>query len=687
MLSPTQPMSQLTSRHVLLAVLLALASLLQPLTPVAAAPSPSSPRGDSVRPRIMEQAASKLVDRAPATGVAPATTTATALTPTSAPQVRRQVFGYVNAGNLTDPSVGYTTWNLSDLTTVAFFGIHVNSDGSLAAASSDKGRQVWESTVQPAFLATMHDAGVKVVLSIIQQSQSTLCSSLSPSSEQTTVGQTIAELKGADGVNIDYEGTQASCSSAAGDTMSARLDNLARLFRQQLPAAQNNLTIATYASAAQGGGFFDIPGLAPSVNAFFVMAYDMDGGYSGGNWQYSPVSCSSYCFSPTAPLTSYFWNDTRAVQSYLSVVPPSQVVLGVPYYGYTACVASLSSPRPGPNATAYPASSAGWQAPTYIDSVSTSGYSGVSNWAESRDVHDSAGAEPYSTWQSSTYNCWRESYWDDTTSLGRKYDLVNQYNLLGAGLFALDYGGGSSELWYDLSSHFNCPSAPSLGNTWQPLTGTVTDVAPGAACTAYATGTDSVGGGHGVYYWNQAQWTWVGGGGVEIALGPSGPWVVNSSNQIYAWNGSGWTLVPGYGRDIAANQAGDVWLVGTNPANGGYGIWRWENGRWDQPFGGGGVRIAVDSAGNPWVVNSSQQIWHHTGSGWIQAPGSAIDIGAGGYGTVWVIGTNQVSGGNGIWSWNGSGWTPVDGGATSISVSPSGMPWVVNNQGTVFERV
>lgn len=697
-------MSQHRSRHLVFGLLLAL-SLVR-LTPATAATPTPTGRGDSTRPRVMEAAASKLI-----AGTSPKVRTAapavTASSTPSSPQVRRQVFGYVNAGNLTDPKVGYTSWNLSDLTIVAYFGIHVNGDGTLASPSADSGRSIWDdANVQPAFLTTMHNAGVKVVLSIIQQDQSTLCSSLQ--NAQTTVTQTIAELRGADGVNLDYEGAaDGKCNYGAG------LDNLAKLFREQLPAASSNLSIATYAAAAEfPGGFFDIAGLNPYVDSFFVMAYDLD------NYNYSmvPLNCSRYCFNPVGPAygqpddpNGYWYNDTRVAETYTKLLGSgSKVILGVPYYGWTACaqgtVGNAGSARPPANA--YPDStSPAWVNNDYVDAIAnvTQSEPWITQLQQATDPWDAVqNQEPYATWWSPpppaslstsdpTYpyyhDCWRVMYWDDTTSLGRKYDVVNQFNLLGAGLFALDYGGGSPELWYDISSHFNCPSSPSLGSSWQMLTGSGTDVSPGAACTAFATGTDAVGGGHGIYYWDQAQWNWVGGGAVEIAQYAGQPWVVNSSNQIFYWN-NGWNNLPGWARDIAIGTDGSVWIVGTNTTNGGYGLWRWESGGyWDMPYGGGGVHIAVDSSGQPWVVNSGHQIWHHTAQGWIQAPGSAYDIGAGGQGSVWVIGTNASTYGYGIWSWNGGGWSPVDGAAVAIGVAPSGMPWVINNQGAVYERV
>jgi hypothetical protein len=53
-------------------------------------------------------------------------------------------------------------------------------------------------------------------------------------------------------------------------------------------------------------------------------------------------------------------------------------------------------------------------------------------------------------------SCTRELYWDDTTSLGAKYDLVNRDNLRGVGIWNLNYGGGAPELWATLNSYFAC---------------------------------------------------------------------------------------------------------------------------------------------------------------------------------------------------------------------------------------
>ncbi len=68
----------------------------------------------------------------------------------------------------------------------------------------------------------------------------------------------------------------------------------------------------------------------------------------------------------------------------------------------------------------------------------------------------------------------------------------------------------------------------------------------------------------------------------------------------------------------------------------------------------------------------------------IPRPGGATDIGVGANGSVWIVGTNRVSGGYGIYRWNGKAWTAVAGGAVRIAVDRTGNPWVVNSAHHIY---
>ncbi|MHB8502266.1 MAG: glycosyl hydrolase family 18 protein, partial [Candidatus Acidiferrales bacterium] len=365
----------------------------------------------------------------------------------------REIFGFALASSLADPTVGYPSWNFSLLSTVAFFGLHVQGNGTFAF---DQGATVWNSSQLTGLLSTAHSHGTKVVLTIILQDFApgtpTMCSALA--SFPTTVANTVAEVKakGVDGVNLDYEGLNGSCGSNSDPNWArhAFVNDIASL-RSQLPPG-SYLSVDTYASsAADPVGFFDVQALNASVDSFFVMAYDLE--YS--NYKRAPLSCTSFCLGPTAPLTGYYYNDTSTAQQYLSAVPASKVILGVPYYGRKACVSSTT-----PNQ--YPTSSV--VADSYLDASgeASSGLVQPGSYVAHRDANDPAGQERWDTWVNPSLNCIRELYWDDTVSLGLKYDLVNKDNLRGVGIWNLNFGGGAPELWAELNTHFACDVSVSV---------------------------------------------------------------------------------------------------------------------------------------------------------------------------------------------------------------------------------
>lgn len=358
----------------------------------------------------------------------------------------REIFGFGLASSLADPTVGYPSWDFSLLSTVAFFGLHVQNDGTF---SNDSGWSVWNSSELTGLLNTAHSHGTKVVVTVILQDFSSntpnMCAGLQHGS--TTVTNAVNEMKakGVDGINVDYEGLNGSCGMADSSWARHAFTNFVASLRSAMPAG-SYLSVDTYASAAADPfGFFDVPGLGASVDSFFVMAYDLE--YS--NYARAPLNCTSFCLGPTAPYTGYYYNDWTTAQQYTSAVPASKVILGVPYYGRKACVGSAA-----PNQ--YPTSSV--VADTYLD-ASTEASSNLvqpGSYAAHRDGNDPNGNERWDTWVNTQMNCTRELYWDDPTSLAVKYALVNGDNLRGVGIWNLNYGGGAPELWSALNTAFSC---------------------------------------------------------------------------------------------------------------------------------------------------------------------------------------------------------------------------------------
>jgi hypothetical protein len=232
------------------------------------------------------------------------------------------------------------------------------------------------------------------------------------------------------------------------------------------------------------------------------------------------------------------------------------------------------------------------------------------------------------------------------------------------------------------------------GSSWAALPGSAQDIGVGANCQAWVIGTNAVPGGGGVFFLDgQRNWVGFSGGGVRITVQAEGfPRLINNANGIFRLqrqpdHSLAWQQLPGAGTDIGSDGA--LWLIGTNPVPGGFGIYFLDSTSNWVGVDGGAVRIAVGPDGLPWIVNSAGSIFHrvNNNTAWLALPGGAQDIGVGADGTPWVIGTNAVPGGFGIYRWDGSTWVGIDGGGVQISVGGDGLPWIVNSTGSVFERV
>jgi spore germination protein YaaH len=359
---------------------------------------------------------------------------------------RKEVLGFVNAGSLGSPSVGYTTWNLGLLTTVAYFSLAVNS-GDGAIVKSGTGWNVYHSATMTNFVSAAHANGVRVIVSINLHDLSTsptnqVCAGLTSSSSTATINESITQMQqaGIDGINVNYEGTDSTC--ADGGTSRDEFVSFVQRLRAAMPSG-SFLVADTYGGSAEDNlEFFNITGLAPYVDAFFVMAYDMD----QSNWFEVPLSCTSYCMNPVSPLNTYRFNVSKTIAQYTALVPPSKVILGQPYYGRRGCVGNLTDAHQAANTLA---------SPTYIFASTIPSQTGVSQFSAHRDP--SEGVSEWDTWYDTDFACNREQYFDDVYSLGAKYDLVNSTGIRGVGLFTLDYAGPAPELWNSLSAHFTCP--------------------------------------------------------------------------------------------------------------------------------------------------------------------------------------------------------------------------------------
>jgi spore germination protein YaaH len=349
----------------------------------------------------------------------------------SNPKLAREVFGFAPYWALS----GNGNWDYSLLSTIAYFGLDVQGDGSFNTSATNNGFKGWMSQDLVNVINKAHANSDRVVLVIKAFDDGTINAIVSnPTASQNAINWTIQSIRSRnlDGVNIDFEGSASSSYPNLPSQFSAFVANLSNQVHAAIPGSV--VSVDTYSgSASWDGGFMNITQLAPSVDSLFVMAYDMGFGNLPGQ------------AAPNAPLNGWTYNDTTSVRQYIAKATAAKVILGVPYYGYKYSTAGNLP---------YATTTGGAVADTYsgiLDDFSCA-LQLSRNW-------DATASSPWASWWSpasgdpcgGNHNSWRELYYDNATSLMAKYDLVNSSDLQGTGMWALGYDGTSPDLWQALA--------------------------------------------------------------------------------------------------------------------------------------------------------------------------------------------------------------------------------------------
>jgi hypothetical protein len=289
------------------------------------------------------------------------------------------------------------SFSLIGLSTLAYFSIGVNPDGTLAESGS--GWNGYQSQALSDLITRAHAAGERVVLTVNDFGQSSLDSLTSSAKAASTLATALIPLlqaKSLDGVNFDFEG--------AGSQDQGGLTNLIAAVSGALRAADPHwqITMDTYASSAgDSTGFYNIPALAPYVDAFFVMAYEL-------NLQSTPTAAS--------PLTSVMFSDLTSLEQYTAAVPASKVIMGVPFFGidWPTNNGTLSATSTGPAADIADAQVQGSAEPQYWDPVTQTGWTSYQVGSQ-----------------------WHESYFENAYGLYQEALMVAHFGARGVGIWAL----------------------------------------------------------------------------------------------------------------------------------------------------------------------------------------------------------------------------------------------------------
>lgn len=338
------------------------------------------------------------------------------------------------------------------LTTLAYFGIPINANGSLD--KSYAGYKTFESSKATEIFNKAHAKGTRVVLTITQMDNATIRAFLDDERAQArAIAETVALVKerGLDGINIDIEYT----GTPGGDyreKFTSFVEKAEKVLHSEVSGS--HLSVSVYASSAKDAKLYDIGAIADKSDAIFMMAYDF-------------ATAGSDHAIPTSPLYGYkegeYWYDvSTAVEDFLKVMPADKLILGLPWYGYNYPVVEPGV-KVARNDGYYYHYWRNWRrysayhkhpssAQTYASAMNDI-VEEMSGW----DEHGQVGWKAYRE-----DGVWRMIFVDDERSLRLKYQFAKDQNLGGVGMWALGFDSGKTEMWSLLNSEFGVKIASRL---------------------------------------------------------------------------------------------------------------------------------------------------------------------------------------------------------------------------------
>jgi hypothetical protein len=457
--------SHRTTSSVVLAASVLLVTLVVALsTSFGGGSSPNPPKvparqGKEGNAQMLTNAAPAALTAAPGTTTTvdlPAATTPPVPAPPSlanAPALQpHEVFGFAPYWTLSQSS----GFDVSQLSTIAYFSIGVNADGTLNESGPG-----WNGYLSQAFanlVTRAHAAGDRVVLTVNDFDQGSLNQLTSSATAPATLAKAViaaVQAKNLDGVNFDFEG--------AGNGDQTGLTNLVTQVSAAIHGVNSDyqVTMDTYASAAgDPNGFYNIRALAPAVDAFFVMAYQL-------NLQ-SPGSSDS-------PLTSSMFSEKTAIDQYVAAVSPAKVILGMPFFGtdWPTSDGTLTAQATGPATTVTYGQVMASGHPIYWDATTQTGWTSYLVGTQ-----------------------WHESFFEVPSALYDATQLAESSGLGGMGIWALGMDGNDPALLSALRGFSpavkSYPVGPTSTTTSSTSSTSTTTTTPSTSTsTSSSTGSES----------------------------------------------------------------------------------------------------------------------------------------------------------------------------------------------------
>lgn len=317
----------------------------------------------------------------------------------------KEVFGFFPYWMISQ----YDKINIQGYSTVAIFGLETDAKGNIITShngSQDLGWQLWTDPRLDLFISRLKKQNIKVVITIKAFNRANIEKlTQSDAAQQQFISNAVQLMnsKDLDGINIDFEYIGVADDKVK-HGFNRLIANLNTTLKDSYPDAQ--LTVDTFISAGIHDTFFQISELANHVDALVIMGYD--------------IHTVKGAAGPVAPLEGP-GGLVGYMESYLRRVNPEKLILALPYYGYH-----------------WPASQGGVGG--------TLAYAEIAELQKTNKVSWSPVSQTPSLSFTDGDGSVRVLHFDNTRSMGLKYDYINAKNLKGVGIWAMGYDGFNSDL-------------------------------------------------------------------------------------------------------------------------------------------------------------------------------------------------------------------------------------------------
>ena len=224
--------------------------------------------------------------------------------------IKPEVLGFFDSTIDLKGSIDYSV-----LSTLAYFSYEVNPHTGEPENGGPSSIVSWDNNH---IIDTAKKRGVKILLTVtILESENNTIFLSNPKAQNKLIENLKTFLHNrADGICIDFEGINMSEKT--------KFSNFIKKTRNSLKAENSKYQIYITTPAVDPG-YLDFKTLIPSVDQFVIMGYDYNSTHGNLNaGSTDPLNVTSK-FPP--------YSLSKSVDDYLKKVPPSKLILALPYYG------------------------------------------------------------------------------------------------------------------------------------------------------------------------------------------------------------------------------------------------------------------------------------------------------------------------------------------------------------------